>query len=235
MKKLSEDELNLALDSLKKLRSEKQRQRKTISVLACCYAPACPAYYSWEQLPYEFICPNCGKHFGKNVGEKSRHKCRVDGNKTSGFDVKTWEFESIMGDYEKCKEAGYDIELDVHCLECIKTHSLPPMALRFRAPGKKEYTISYPQLEFYDENSQYMEQEDNPKRLSDKHFFPGQYSIAVSFITDLSVDVEDAAREEVFREWLDREVDGSCGGKTWTYVFNAFEGILGLSLKRRSK
>lgn len=232
MNKLSKDEINQALDSLVRSRKEKQLKETIRYMVADCYLSVGPRYYPWNHVPREHICSNCGKHFGEGTEKKERLWAGGRSDETHDSEVNKSDFAEILETYEDCKAAGYDVDLMMHCAECIEKYGLVPLMFRFRITDEEEYTVSYPQLEFYHKSNPQPMRWGKEKRLSEKHFFPWQYSIAISFLTELATERNNMLFDMKCREWVDEKIDRrECENEPWTCVYEAIEGILGLSIK----
>lgn len=230
MGRLSKDELDLALRSLKGLQKEKPHDGEISPILAMCYSTGLPNYYTWEQIPKEFVCPTCGKRFGKRLSKENRDLETGRFFEGHGKGVDKWDFDTLLEAYESCKNAGCDVELELHCLDCVTVHNLTPATFRFRLPDKDECAVSFPQLEFDKENSRFNRGE-SPKRQSGTHFFPWQYLLVASLMNDLASRRNNMRIEEKCREWFDGLTKKRLyEERQWTDVYSAIDGILGLSL-----
>jgi len=222
MEKVSKEKLDLALDSLKKQRTEDE-ETLHISRMACCYRPSVPPVCRWDDIPGEHICAKCGKTFGDP--EKKEEDMRFRINKDNGDDtVEVWGVKNVLKAYRSCKKSGYDVELDMHCSECVKKYDLELAVFKFRAPGENNYVVSFPLL-----RSGYCIKEE---RSSRKRFRPWQYKVVADFLTR-SVK-KTASRNDMWRGWIGDLVETvyECGFNPWTHVENSVKGILGISLKR---
>jgi len=221
MKKLSKEELDLALDKMKDLRGEDAYGDgdEMLGIFASCYEVCLPPFFLWDRAAGGHMCIGCGRPFGVNADG-------LDSAYTNCTEVCKQDFEDIMEAFETCKRAGYDAEIEMRCSECVEERGFDPMAFKFRAPGEEKYTVSYPHMESNIERYRLLDE-----LPSDKHFFPWQYSVAASFVTDLYAKGGNTTPEEACRAWLHtvswgKRYDGLC----WNDAYRAIEGILGLSL-----
>jgi len=224
MEKLSRKKLDLALDSLRELRKEEAYSGNFYNYFATCYDPGFQAFYRWVHVPGKYVCPKCGKRFGSDTenGTNAHEICA----RSNGTIIMS-DFDETIEAYKTCIKEGYDVEFELHCCDCVKEYDYHPAVFRFRAFGEKEYTVSYPQIQF---NSWSYRKE---KRLSEKHFYPWQYTLAVGFLTKAMSDEMSTNTDETCRKWLNsltKELMHE--SEAWSVVDESIKGILGLSLER---
>jgi hypothetical protein len=221
MEKVSREKLDVALNSLREQRTEDGKTTR-IGRMACCYRPSVPPVCRWDRIPGEHICAKCEKTFGDPEKKEGTVRSRI--NEDRGDDtVEEWDIEEVLKAYRSCGKAGYDVELDMHCSECVKKYNLELAVFRFRAPGENDQVISFPVL-----RSGLLRRD---KRSSGKHFRPWQYTIVADFLTK-SVK-KTAYRKDVWREWVRDIVETiyECGFNPWVHVGESIKGILGISLE----
>ena len=219
--------MDLALDSLRKLREEETYSGDFYNCFADCYASGFQAFYLWAHVPGKYVCPKCGKCFGSDTENGTNtHETIAESNDT----ITKSDFDEIIETYKTCIKEGYDVEFELHCCHCVKEYDLPLSLFRFRASGEKEYTVSYPQIQFNSFSYRYYR---NEKQLSEKHFYPWQYTIAVGFLTKAISDEMSTNNDEKCRKWLDSLTKKLMyESEAWSVVDESIKGILGLSLER---
>ncbi|MCL2862565.1 MAG: hypothetical protein FWE54_00460 [Methanimicrococcus sp.] len=234
MEKLSRDKLDIALDSLKKLRKESAYRGHIPDKMACCYGPIFSAQYRINHVPGEYVCPNCGKCFGSG-----RIKDAVTDEQKFQISVSKMDFDEIFNAYNKCIKVGFDVVLELQCSECrlkefepfsakrfLEEYELVSAVFRFRGSEEEEYTVSYPQMRSEDLG-------EDKALSSEKHFYPWQYTLAIAFLTDVIAIENGTKPDEACRKWLDNIANSILyEGKPWSIVDESIKGILGLSLKR---
>jgi len=133
--------------------------------------------------------------------------------------------------YNECKKAGYDVKFELHCFECyiecyMKKRKLPSAVFRFR-DSEEEYTVSYPLIKGEDFFG------GDEDQLTEKHFYPWQYTLAVGFLKEVVACENSTNVDEACRQWLDDIAESiEYEGNPWSIVDKSIKGILGLSLKR---
>ena len=236
MKKLSREQLNKALDKLKELRQEEEYSGVLMQRFAMCYMPAPRCLYDWDKLPGSHTCPICGRHFGEEVAKRNKMGGFKFGGKNDtekayygayNVNVDTWDFDTIHNAYLEAKELGYDASLVLICEDCIITKEFPPIIFKFRASESVDYTVSYPQIGGV--------VGDINKDEGRTCFFPYEYGTAISFLKEVLEEVKnerDASLDETCRKWLNKFAGGTTyAGRPWKIIFEALDGILGLSLE----
>jgi len=243
MKKLTREELDSAIDSLRKLRTEKSFTGSLPDCLAMCYSPAPTEYYIWDHLPLKYTCPKCRKNFGSVI----EHEYTTTDD-PEHLRMISWDFDDIYKAYEKMKDAGYDVELDIYCSKCVEENKIAPLAFRLRVQGAKEYAVSYPVIR---SGSHLWSSE--TEQQPEKHFYSWQYDIVASFLTELTLKEKpdrrgimrsppagsksarkgDSKSDKQCRDWLKyiRDCDVYYE-KPWKMVYEAIEGILGKPIER---
>ena len=214
--KQSREELNSALDSLKEVRKKKSSEEDLLRIVADCYSPMLPPCYVWDKLPGKYICPECGKQFGKDAGKGKR-------TGKNGGRVSKWDFDALKHVCEQFNKAGYYAEMEPHCSECIQKHGLPQIVFKLRADENEEYVISYPHLKSPEDGFRNDEEE-----LPKKCFFPWQYEVALQFATDSNLK-QGGGSEMSCREWLDSLYNNHkhYHREPQNMIYDAIEGILG--------
>jgi len=221
MEKVSREMLDLALDSLKRQKTDDGKTGSWYTI-ADCYASCLPQVCRWDDIPGEHICAKCGKTFG--TPEKTERRMFAVIDKDAGdMTAQEWDVKEVLKAYRSCKKAGYDVELDMHCSKCAKAHDLEPAVFRFRAPGENDHVISFPLFR----SGIWFGME----RPSDKHFYSWQYMMVADFLTRSLKKT--TGQKDMWRRWMDH-MAGSIydfGSDPWEFVEGSLEGILGLSFK----
>ena len=229
MERMSREELNKALDSLKKVFEEESYQGDFPRRFACCYSPMSPTYYKWDDMPGEHICPKCGKQFGKGKIAEGERRWKDDKFERHDGDICKWDLYNLVDICREFYKAGYIIEMEMHCSECIEQGSVP-ILFKLRTSEDDDGVISYPHVE---PSKNRLSQKN--EELPEKCFFPWQYDIALRFATDPELG---KGTKESCREWLDRLRNGRAHyyeGRPWKMVHDTIEGILGIPAEDTSE
>jgi DNA-directed RNA polymerase subunit RPC12/RpoP len=220
MEKISREQLDLALDSLRTQRTD-DREIGRLYPMAFCYVGCPPPVCRWERIPGDHICAKCGKIFGasEKIAERyARVRWSNDGLRVDPRDV-----EEVLKAYRSCRKAGYDVEMDMHCSKCAKEYDLELAVFKFRAPGENDHVISFPLFR----SGIWFGME----RPSDKHFYSWQYTVITKFLTGAVKETSD--QEHMWHRWVSHmaKTIHLCKSDPWESVEESIEGILGLSFK----
>jgi len=222
MEKLNKEQIDKALARLKELRKDPAYCGHLPHNMAMCYDMAPITYFEWEKVPGIWKCPFCGKEFGNGKPIESYKKSKYgrdftdrDRGKYSRRDfvwseqddsdknyyIEQNKFSSILNTLLDTKKYGYDVVLELHCLECITGKNKPPMVFKFKFDNAQDYTISYP---------------------TEKNIY--EYATTLIFLKNLNPKVElkdvSAALKNAF-SGMDYE------GVSWNHIFNLLQRILG--------
>ena len=220
LERMSREELNRALDSLKSVRGERPYQGSLPDRLAMCYDPASPSYYKWEDMPGKHICPNCGKQFGKGKIAEGERRWKDDKLERYDGDICKWDLYNLVDICDEFCQAGYIVEMEMHCSECIERGSVP-IVFKLRTSEDDDCVISYPHVESSEKRFSREDHEELPKKC----FFPWQYEVALLFATDTDLG---KGTKRSCREWLNSLRDSDrYYERPWNMVHDAIEGILG--------
>ena len=176
---LSREEINAALDTIKKMRNEQGYSGGIPhGEEIMCYSRPQPTYFEWDKVPSKHTCLTCGKVFGGISRNNAIRDWNIPKDK---FYVDANSLDRIFDIPKSITDLGYEAKIDFNCLECVvgtaDCRPQPPFVISAKVDSESDYTVSYFREQYAVSKEYYPEGFD--------YFYKKDYNQAIGFLRTL--------------------------------------------------